>query len=134
MNNSILNITKEEINKIKSELKDKVFIAEIDGGKINSWEDYWKSMSNLFSFPVLPAYMKPDYHSYYDIMTDLSWLETDNITLFIKRYDCFLKDNRSLKDDIIRDFNDYLLPFWDKEAEKTVVGGKRKSFCVFLVS
>ncbi len=56
-------ITKEEINKIKSESKDKVFIAEIDGDKINCWEDYWAAMSKLFSFPELPAYMKPDYHS-----------------------------------------------------------------------
>lgn len=133
MNNSILNITKEEINKIKSELKDKVFIAEIDGGKINSWEDYWKSMSNLFSFPELPAYMKLDYHSYYDIMTDLSWLDTDSIILIINNFNLFLKGEHALKDDIIKDFEDYLLPFWEEEVETTVVDGKKKSFCVYLI-
>ena len=40
MKNSVLNISKDEANKIKSESKDKVFIAEIDGAEINSWEDY----------------------------------------------------------------------------------------------
>lgn len=133
MNNLIFNITKEEINKIKSELKDKVFIAEIDGDKINSWEDYWAAMSKLFLFPELPAYMKPDYHSYYDIMTDLSWIDTDSIILIINKFTLFLQGEHALKDDIIKDFKDYLLPFWEEEVEKTVVGGKKKSFCVYLI-
>ena len=133
MNNSILNITKEEINKIKSKLKDKVFIAEIDGDKINCWEDYWIAMSKLFSFPELPAYMKPDYHSYYDIMTDLSWIDTDSIILIINKFTLFLKGEHALKDDKLNDFKDNLLPFWAEEVERTVVGGKTKSFCVYLV-
>lgn len=133
MKNSVLNIAKEEINKIKSESKDNVFIAEIEGTEINSWEDYWNAMSKLFSFPELPAYMKPDYHSYYDIMTDLSWLDTDSIILIINNFTLFLKGEHALKDDIIKDFKDYLLPFWEEEVEKTVVGGKKKSFCVYLV-
>ena len=133
MKNSVLNISKDEANKIKSESKDKVFIAEIDGAEINSWEDYWTAMARSFSFPELPAYMKPDYHSYYDIMTDLSWIETDSIILIINKFTLFLKGEHALKDDIIRDFKDYLLPFWEEEVEKTVVGGKKKSFCVYLV-
>ncbi len=133
MKNSVLYITKEEINKIKSESKDKVFIAEIDGAEINSWGDYWNTMSNLFSFPELPAYMKPDYHSYYDIMTDLSWIDTDSIILIINKFTLFLKGEHALKDDIIKDFKDYLLLFWEEEVERTVVGGKNKSFCVYLV-
>lgn len=133
MKNSVLNISKDEANKIKSESKDKVFIAEIDGAEINSWEDYWTAMARSFSFPELPAYMKPDYHGYYDIMTDLSWIETDSIILIINKFTLFLKGEHALKDDIIKDFKDYLLPFWAEEVERTVVGGKTKSFCVYLV-
>lgn len=133
MSSLIFNITKDESDKIKSEMKDKSFIAEIDGEKINSWEDYWKTMSKLFSFPELPAYMKPDYHSYYDIMTDLSRLDTDSIILIINNFNLFLKSEHALKDDIIRDFEDYLLPFWEEEVETTVVNGKKKSFCVYLI-
>lgn len=133
MKNSVLNISKDEANKIKSESKDKVFIAEIDGAEINSWEDYWAAMARSFSSPELPAYMKPDYHSYYDIMTDLSWIDTDSIILIINKFTLFLKGEHALKDDIIKDFKDYLLPFWAEEVERTVVGGKKKSFCVYLV-
>lgn len=132
MNNRISNVTKEEIDKIKSEANDKIFIAEINGAEINSWEDYWLKMSTLFSFPELPAYMKPDYHSYYDIMTDLSWLDTDDIILIVNDFAHFLKSDHALKDNIIKDFKDYLLPFWEQEVEITVVGGKKKSFCVYL--
>lgn len=131
INNKLSTISTEEEKNLKIKLSKESLITEIDGAEINSWADYWSAVSKAFSFPKLPDYMKPDYHSYYDLMTDLSWLEADNIALFIKNYNCFLKNNNALKDDIIRDFNDYLLPFWDKEVEITVVNGKRKSFCVF---
>lgn len=133
MNNLISNITKDDVNKIKSGLKSETFIAEIDGAKINTWEDYWNSMAMSFSFPKLSQYMKPDYHSYYDIMTDLSWIDNDNIVLLIHNFTCFLKNEHALKDDIIKDFKNYLLPFWDDEVERTVVGGKRKTFIVYFV-
>ncbi len=133
MNNLIVTVAKEEIDKIKSEANGKFFIAEINGAEINCWEDYWSAMSSIFSFPELPAYMKPDYHSYYDIMTDLNWLNAAGIILIINNFSFFLKGEHALKDNIIKDFKDYLLPFWEQEVENTVVGGKKKSFCVYLV-
>ena len=48
----------------------------------------------------------------------------------IKNYDKFLADNDVVKKRI----ENYLLPFWDDEVERVVVGGKRKDFNIYLVS
>ena len=66
-------------------------------------------------------------------MKDVSWLDTDSIILIISNFNLFLKGEHALKDDIIKDFEDYLLPFWEEEVETTVVDGKKKSFCVYLI-
>ena len=78
MNNNVIFISKKESNNLYSETQAGVLKVIIDGEKICSWSDYWNAISNAFSFPELPSYLKPDYHSYYDLMTDLSWLKYEN--------------------------------------------------------
>ena len=67
--------------------------ARIDGAFIQSWVTFWNAMSEAFHFPNLPSYMERDYHSYYDLMTDLSWLGTDEIHLFIEDRKLLRKEN-----------------------------------------
>ena len=118
---------------MQSAIKSNATVIKIDGGAIQSWQDYWKEMSRAFSFPDLQPCMNSDYHSYYDFMTDLSWLKTSDVILIIENADDFLRDSPSLKDDITEDFKNYLLPFWDDEVVRTVVNGERKDFSVYLV-
>lgn len=132
MINKVNFISKAQAEKLLQETNG-AFIATIDGKNINSWTEYWNTISTVFSFPDLPEYMKPDYHSYYDLMTDLSWIENRNIMLIIDNANDFFKNNLSLKNDIIKDFNEYLLPFWEKEIEYTQVNGQTKIFNVYLI-
>lgn len=133
MNNNVIFISKKESNNLYSKTQEDVFKVIIDGEKICSWSDYWNTISNAFSFPELPSYMKPDYHSYYDLMTDLSWLKNENIILIFKNADSLLANDLQLKNNIIKDFKEFLLPFWEEEASKTVVNGKKKNFSVYFV-
>ena len=133
MNNSVDFIEKDELNKIKSAVSKNAFVAEINGEEIQSWADYWNAVSSSFSFPVLPSYLKSDYHTYYDLMTDLSWIKEDSIILIVANANDFLKDDLQLKTSIIKDFQEYLLPFWDNEIVDTVVGGKKRNFTVYFV-
>ena len=64
MNNKLSTISTEEEKNIRIKLNNKSLIIEIDGTEINSWDDYWNAISKAFSFPKLPDYLKPDYHSY----------------------------------------------------------------------
>lgn len=133
MNNKVIYINKEKLNKLYYKTQTNILKVVIDGAKINTWKDYWNAVSQLFSFPDLPSYMKSDYHSYYDLMTDLSWLKNENIILIVENADSFLANDLQLKNNIIKDFNEYLLPFWDEEVSKTVINGKKKNFSVYFV-
>lgn len=133
MNNNVIFISKKESNSLYSKTQEDILKVIIDGEKICSWSDYWNAISNAFSFPELPSYMKPDYHSYYDLMTDLSWLKNENIILIFENADSFLANDLQLKNNIIKDFKEFLLPFWEEEASKTVVNGKKKNFSVYFV-
>ena len=126
-------ISKNDLNNLYSKTQADVLKVIIDGEKICSWNDYWNAVSNAFSFPELPSYMKPDYHSYYDLMTDLSWLKNESIILIFENADSFLANDLELKNNIIKDFKEFLLPFWEEEASKTVVNGKKKNFSVYFV-
>lgn len=134
MKNTLKFIDKNKLSKLQKEYKADYLQVIIDGTKICSWSDYWDAISNAFSFSDLPSYMKPDYHSYYDLMTDLSWLKKENIIIIIENAEDFLKDDTNLKNNIIKDFQEYLLPFWEDEVSKTVVNGERKIFLVYLVN
>ena len=132
MKNKVTFIAKEQSEKLKTETKD-AFVVIIDGAKINSWSEYWDCIATAFSFPELPEYMEPDYHSYYDLMTDLSWIDNKSIVIIIENANEFLKNEYDLKNTIVNNFNEYLLPFWEKEVEITVVNGQTRNFCVYFV-
>ena len=132
MKNKVTFIAKEQSEKLKTETKD-AFVVIIDGSKIDSWSEYWDCIATAFSFPELPEYMEPDYHSYYDLMTDLSWIDNKSIVIIIENANEFLKNEYDLKNTIVKNFNEYLLPFWEKEVEITVVNGQKRNFCVYFV-
>lgn len=134
MHNTLNFISQKELKELYTKTSKEILKVIIDGEKISLWADYWDAISTAFSFPDLPSYMSADYHSYYDLMTDLSWLEKENIILVIENAEDFLKNDLQLKNDIINDFKEYLLPFWEEEVLKTVVGGKKKNFCVYLIN
>ena len=131
--NTLIVIRPDQMHTIQKQ-DPNAYSVQISGSLIQSWNDYWNAMSAAFRFPDLPSNMEKDYHSYYDLMTDLSWLSTDEIYLFIEDSDRFLREEPTLKEDLIHDFQEYLLPFWESEVEQTVVGGKKKMFNVYLVS
>lgn len=133
--NSVITTNKEDIEK-KDVLHsdDNTYYAVIDGSAVHNWDSYWECISKAFKFPELPNLWKPDYHSYYDFMTDLSWIKKDKFVLLIENSCSFLSDDAAEREFILTDFNEYLLPFWEEEAANTTVGGSNKSFMVYLVS
>lgn len=51
----------------------------------------------------------------------------------MKHIDKFFQHEPELKNEIILDFKEIILPFWQEEVVDIVVGGKEKSFMVYLV-
>ncbi|MDI7743145.1 barstar family protein [Lysinibacillus fusiformis] len=107
-----------------------ILFIELEGANIQSWEDYISEIEHKFKFP---SSCTDSIDRYLDWMRDLDWLEKEKYILVINNYKYFLKDSKELKNDIIRDFKETILPFWQTEVKDVIVDGKPKTFMVYLV-
>lgn len=132
MKNEIFKTNKESIERIKyeSEILANSHVVELHGKLIQSWEDY---ISKIEEFFELPTQWVNNIDSYLDWMRDLEWLGKDSYALIIYGHESFLEENLLLRDIIMEDFRDVILPWWQEEVEKCVVDGKTKPFNVYLV-
>ena len=131
MKNEVIYTNSEEMRQIKlNSLSDgATFLAEIDGKSINNLEQYLVQISDLFKFPMPSRSLD----SYCDWMRDLEWFEVEGYALVIYNFKNLFIDEPSMKETILEDFEELILPWWQEEVERCVVGGKAKSFNVYLV-
>lgn len=132
MNNKLVYITKDEAERIKNHAlnNEDVFFAEIEGGKIRTEADYVQEMSNAFAFPHELPVMKIGWYN--DYISDLMWIEQKDIVLLIHNYDLMLCDEQKLKKNILDDFEEIILPWWEGEVVGHMVGGMPRGFMVYL--
>lgn len=132
MNNKILCITKKEVEAVKSFAKDckNVFFSEIDGAKILSEESYVREISKAFGFfdklPMATLEWCNDY------LCDLMWIEQESIVLLISNFNVMLTNAPEIKRNIIADFEEIILPWWEEDVIGHMVGGVTRKFLVYL--
>ena len=133
--NKLYRMTKEEFErkKILYKFPDTKYIV-MDGAGIETYEQYFDRLWEVFGFSDIPEGWKKDYHTEYDFMTDMDELPEDKYAFAIKNYDKFLPHSNWEKANLEDTYENYLLPFWDEEVERVVVEGKRKDFNIYLVS
>ena len=133
--NKLYRITKEEFEnkRILYKFNDVKYIV-MDGAGIKTYEQYFDKLWEVFAFSEIPEGWKKDFHTEDDFMTEMDELPNDKYVFVIKNYDMFLSNDIAEKKEIEDYYENYLLPFWDKEVEKVVVEGKRKDFNIYLVS
>ena len=131
MKNKIYFISSGEMKKLKDNFNEKkdVFIVEINGNTIQNQKDFLNIMTEKFEFP----YSVNGFDGYFDWLRDLEWLEKEEYILIINDFKNFIKNDISLKEMIIKDFENVVLPWWEKEVEDCVVEGRAKLFTVYLV-
>jgi hypothetical protein len=132
MQHGIHHISNEEFDLIYRGFSDdmSVWVGEIDGRIVDSWKDYARQVSRAFRFPT-PCENSID--AYLDWIRDLDWLEKDGYILVIRDFGMLLRNDPKLKKEIIDDFLDVVLPWWEGDVEKYSVGGKAKCFSVYLI-
>lgn len=130
--NRVERISHSSVKSLLSELPgdNSILVVEIDGKSIQSWHDYISVIQEKFEFPT-PCYNNMD--RYNDWMRDLDWLNKEGFQLVIYNFSSFMQGDPELKQKIITRFSDTILPFWQEEIKHVVVGGKPKSFMVYLV-
>lgn len=133
--NKLYRMTKEEFEKRKILYKyNDVKYIVMDGKGIETYEQYFDKLWEVFNFSEIPDGWEKDYHTEDDFLTEMDELPDDKYIFVIKNYDEFLANNIEEKAEIEDYYENYLLPFWDKEIERVVVEGKRKDFDIYLVS
>lgn len=132
MNNKIVYIAKDEAKKVKiSALKNQdVFLAEIDGARIKTEEDYVQAMADAFAFPQVLPTMKIGWLN--DWLNDLMWIKQKDIVLLVHDYDFMLTDDLKIKKNIVADFEEIILPWWEGEVVGHMVGGAPRGFEVYF--
>ncbi|MDE6155190.1 MAG: hypothetical protein K2F67_02000 [Eubacterium sp.] len=133
--NKLYRMTKEEFEKEKIlyQYNDVKYVV-MNGAGINTYEQYFNKLWEVFGFSELPEGWKKDFHTEDDFMTEMDELPNDKYVFIIKNYDEFMVHNQYEKNEIEDYYENYLLPFWDEEVERVVVEGKRKDFNIYLVS
>lgn len=131
MKNEIIYINQMEIKEIKRNVysNDNIFCVEMDGRKCDNLSDYLTDISNKFQFPTVAK----GFDVYDDWITDLTSINKDNIVVIINNYTDFLRYDLQSKRKILNIFEQSVLPWWEAEVCNCVVGGKSKSFIVYLV-
>ena len=131
--NKLYKMTKDEFErkKILYKFPDTKYIV-MDGAGIETYEQYFDRLWEVFGFSDIPEGWKKDYHTEYDFMTDMDELPADKYVFVIKNY--VFKNNSLERLKIENRYENYLLPFWDEEVERVVVEGKRKDFNIYFIS
>ncbi len=106
-----------------------MYVAEIDGKKVQVLHDYLKTMSEVFHFP----FPSRSLDSYYDWMKDLDWLDKNGYVLIVNNFNSFLSQDLATRELVIEGFEKIILPFWQENVMKEVVEGQAKLFIVYLV-
>lgn len=119
------------IKKLKCETVQKgEFRVIISGKDMTTKKEFLEKMEQKFLFPEscfgsLDAFM--------DYIRDLSWLNSEKITLIITNKDYFLNVDNGLRKIILDCFVEEILPYWETDVVSSEVGGRSKHFLVYMV-
>ena len=101
-------------------------IVVLNGNEILDKMAFFKEMETKMQFP---GTCKNKFSRFDDWMTDLSWISADQgICLIVNNYSKFLSLDPVFKENLIEDFRDNILPFWEKDVLQYVKDGKTRRF------
>lgn len=102
----------------------------IDAAKISSYKDYIDMIQIELDFPYDCEGM---IDRYLDWIRDLEWLPFESYVFNIINSKDLERRNAPLLKEIVEDFDEIIIPFWDHEATDCIVGGERKEVRLNLV-
>lgn len=102
----------------------------IDGKSIKYEEQFYEFIEKALLFPR-PT--KNNYNRFYDWITDLSWFpDSEGFVIIIKDFDSFCSSDTTFKAFLLNAFREFILPFWEDDVTRVVVGGKERPFYIVI--
>ena len=123
--NKIHYILKQNIDEI---LSSEDFVIQFDGNKIRNKNELFRFLKETIDLPD-----SDNWSSIIDWLTDLSWLKADKYAFVFDNYNSFLADDLVSKELFLEILKEEVLPWWENDAKKYVVGGVSKSFQVYII-
>ena len=123
--NKIHYILKQNIDEI---LSSEDFVILFDGKKIRNKNELFSFLEETMDLPD-----SDNWSSLIDWLTDLSWLKADKYAFVFDNYNSFLADDLVSKELFLEILKEDVLPWWENDAKKYVVGGVSKSFQVYII-
>lgn len=116
---------------IKKELdEEKTRYVEIDFDIIHSKEELLQVIEEQFSLP----YTHNNWDTVEDWLTDLSWIEENSICVSLLNFYSFCKREKELGEIFSSMLQEGVLPFWEEEAPRVIVGGKVREFEIYVIN
>lgn len=123
--NKIHYILKQKIDEI---LSSEDFVILFDGKKIRNKNELFRFLKDTIDLPD-----SDNWSSIIDWLTDLSWLKADKYAFVFDNYNSFLADDLVSKDLFLEILKEDVLPWWENDGKKYVIGGVAKSFQVYII-
>ena len=106
------------------------YIVLLNGNDIPDKNTFFNAMEEKFHFP---GTCKNKFSRFDDWMTDLSWIPSnEGICIIINNFSQFLSSDIIFKENVMNDFRENILPFWEEKVIQCVQGGKRRRFDIVL--
>ena len=124
--NRIINIDNHEKMQsiIRKAISDGINVVELDGTSIQSRDDYLEAIENGFDLPYEvrnDRYLREHLYEldlrYMGFVRYDGWVGIKGHMLVIHNYSEFIKGDTKLKQEIIKTFEDKVLPFWERGGE-----------------
>ena len=103
------------------------YVILFDGAKILNRSQLYEALRNEFQLPDTN-----NWDAISDWLTDLPWVEERKICFVIRSFTDFLKDDLVSKKIFLDILLSEVLPWWQEDIKKHMIGGEIKSFDVFL--
>lgn len=107
-----------------------LYRVTLEGREIGNYADLIADMQKKFRFP---RDCQGNVERYLDWMRDLSWIEADEIQIDIKNAAFFMQNCPKDRREALSDFEEIIIRFWKYEADKYIVGGRRRNFTLNLL-
>ena len=131
MNNSIYHLSFTQFKAVKQCLLETgdCFLVEICGKECETSEQFYKSVSEIMSFPIASK----SFDGFFDWIRDLTWIAPKRIAFIIYNFEAFMNRDKEKRAFLMSAFRDDILPWWESEVEDYVVEGTPRHFDVYLV-
>lgn len=102
----------------------------VDGSNCPDRKSFFDRVGQTMNFPS-PVGSK--FSAFADWMTNLSWLPDERgICLEVINFEKVLSGEPRWKQTLMAVFQEDILPFWEDEVTRVMVGGKRRQFYILL--